>query len=77
MERRKGKWICQTCTFVSKAAHLSALKDYSLLIDSTITNQILRDFLNIQSASLANKLLFSMSLESKGKNKGKIHHLNF
>ncbi|MBO1513619.1 nuclease-related domain-containing protein [Metabacillus bambusae] len=77
MERRKGKWICQTCRFVSKDAHLTALKDYSLLIDSTITNQILRDFLNIQSTSVANKLLFSMALESKGTNKGKIHHLNF
>ncbi|QGQ48182.1 nuclease-related domain-containing protein [Metabacillus sediminilitoris] len=70
MERRKGKWICETCSFVSKDAHISALKDYSLLIDTTITNKKMRDFLKISSTSVANKLLFSLKLRSSGTNKG-------
>lgn len=74
MKRSKGKWICPKCSFVSKDAHLSALEDYSLLIDSTITNQKMRDFLNIQSTSIANKLLFSLKLESSGVKKGRIYY---
>ncbi|MGM0876413.1 MAG: nuclease-related domain-containing protein [Bacillota bacterium] len=77
LEIRKGKWICPKCSFVLKDAHLSALEDYSLLIDSTITNQEMRDFLNIQSRSVANKLLYSMKLESSGTNKGRVYFLNF
>lgn len=76
MKRSKGKWICSKCSFISKDAHLSALEDYSLLIDSTITNQKMREFLNIQSTSVANKLLFSLKLESSGTKRGKIYHLN-
>lgn len=65
--------FCTNCHFISKDAHLYALEDYFLLIDCTITNKQARDFLKIPSTKLANRILTSSNLNSKGINKGKIY----
>ncbi|MFC0270832.1 nuclease-related domain-containing protein [Metabacillus herbersteinensis] len=44
MNRKTSKWTCSACSFTSKDAHHDAIKDYSLLVSSTITNQELRNF---------------------------------
>ena len=75
MTRKNGVWICQSCFTKSTNAHLSSLLDYFLLINSTITNQQLREFLHISSASTANKLLKSMNLSNTGGTKGRVYHL--
>ncbi len=66
MVRTKGKWICPSCQFVSKNAHIQAIIDY-LLINTTITNQQCRDFLVISSEHIAKHLLRSMKLSYVGK----------
>jgi len=75
MERREAKWICSICQHKSKTAHIKSLNDYALLFGKEITNQKLREFLNVQSSSVAKKILSSMHLNSTGKNKGKIYYL--
>ncbi|QED49512.1 nuclease-related domain-containing protein [Cytobacillus dafuensis] len=76
MKRIYGTWFCSSCKEKDKTAHHQALLDYSLLIDSSITNQQFREFLCLSSADIAKKLLFSMNLPHSGSNKGRIYHLS-
>jgi ribosomal protein L37AE/L43A len=57
MNRLHGKWICSQCGAVSKGGHLSALKDYYLLISNEINNRQARDFLNVTSSDVVKQLL--------------------
>ncbi|MEB1806924.1 MAG: NERD domain-containing protein, partial [Bacillaceae bacterium] len=64
---RKGHgWICPHCHYHSIDAFLLSLDDYALLFAKTITNQELRNFLQIPSTSVASKLLASLDLKYTG-----------
>ncbi|MFC4320485.1 nuclease-related domain-containing protein [Litchfieldia salsa] len=76
MKRMLGKWCCDQCKYISKNAHVDSLKDYSLLVRPTITNEQLREFLQLPSRSIATSILKSLKLESSGKNKGIIYRFN-
>lgn len=66
MKRNKGIWVCGNCKNRSKDGHHLAIRDYSLLFGQTITNQELRSFLMLDSASVSQKLLKKMHLERRG-----------
>ncbi len=66
MKRVHGKWVCLTCKFSSKSAHLKALQDYFLLINSTITNHQVREYLHINSVAGANYILKKLNLPHQG-----------
>ncbi len=74
--RVKGNWYCPNCTKKDKKAHIQALNDYKLLFKATITNSELRDFLVLNSAPTANRLLHSMNLRYTGDNKSRVYHLD-
>jgi hypothetical protein len=76
MERFQGKWICSHCTYKSKNAHIQAIQDYALLIDTFITNREAREFLHLSSNSIAGKLLKAMKLESTGSYKDRKYILS-
>ncbi|MEH7235839.1 nuclease-related domain-containing protein [Bacillus sp. JJ1562] len=75
IERKRGYWYCESCCKKSRTAFIQSLQDYELLIKSTITNEELRDFLQISSGKLAFQLLKSMNLDKVGENKGRTYHL--
>lgn len=75
--RIHGSWHCKVCNLSYRDAHVAALKDYSLLISSTIKNDEARDFLRLSSPSTAKRLLQSLNLETSGGNKNKTYHLFF
>lgn len=56
MQRGHGTWVC-ACSLRDKYAHRSALYDYSLLIDREISAQEAADFLHLESADTARRLL--------------------
>ncbi|MGM7700913.1 nuclease-related domain-containing protein [Pseudalkalibacillus sp. Hm43] len=66
MKRVHGKWVCTDCNSSSKSAHLNALQDYFLLINPTITNQQVRDFLHINNVAGANYVLQQLHLPHQG-----------
>lgn len=66
MTRKWGIWVCSSCLFTSRDAHLTAIRDYILLIKPTITNRELRSFLQLESASTAARILNSLKLLSEG-----------
>ncbi|PLR91916.1 nuclease-related domain-containing protein [Bacillus sp. T33-2] len=74
MIRKRGTWFCPKCRAFCKDAHIQALNDYFLLINSSITNHGLRQFLHISSRVTAKKLLISMNLPHSGKNKGRVYY---
>ncbi|MCA1029570.1 NERD domain-containing protein [Bacillus timonensis] len=76
MERGFGRWICPKCGADSKDAHLEALQDYSFLIAEEISNREARAFLQIESESVARKLLVSMGLEVRGSNRDRSYNLS-
>ena len=76
MTREKRTWICANCNHSCGHAHIQALRDYHMLIGSTITNQQCRQFLNIKSTDLAKRILKASSVEHSGATKGRIYELN-
>ncbi|MCK6258497.1 NERD domain-containing protein [Fictibacillus sp. KIGAM418] len=77
MERVHGTWLCAQCLHTCKTAHIEALRDYSYLIQSTISNREARDFLKINSNPLASRILQSISTETEGNQRGRTYHLTF
>lgn len=77
MKRKWGMWVCGSCSFTSRDAHLLALRDYTLLIKSTITNRELREFLQLESISVAAKILSRLNLSYTGSTKARVYHLNW
>ncbi|MED3573719.1 nuclease-related domain-containing protein [Cytobacillus praedii] len=76
LARQHGTWFCSVCLEKCNHAHKAALNDYRLLISKTITNSQLRDFLNIESAATATRLLHSMKIPCSGVNKGRVYQLS-
>lgn len=74
MLRKYGHWHCLRCSWKSKDAHISALRDYSLLLSQQITNKQLRNFLHLESRKTALQILHSMNLHSTGATNNKTYH---
>ncbi|WP_423419532.1 hypothetical protein [Fictibacillus nanhaiensis] len=66
MKKGHRSWKCSKCGHTSKKAHIKALRDYCLLYHHSINNQQARDFLLVNSTSIASKLLVSMNLPYTG-----------
>lgn len=76
MERKHGSWICSKCNFKSKDAHVQAICDYFLLLDSKISNRKCCEFLHLSSPFIAHYLLSTMNLSHSGSNKGRFYFLS-
>jgi Nuclease-related domain len=72
----KGTWKCPHCRTCSKYAHIDAINDYLLLINSTISNRVLREFLHVPSRQKATRILASLNLSNTGSNKNRLFHLS-
>lgn len=70
-----GRWTCKHCNKHSKTAYVQALEDYYLLIKPTISNQELRDYLQIDSNAVAYQLLKKLDVKRTHKNKHCYYHL--
>jgi hypothetical protein len=75
MQRGRGRWICRECSVFSKDAHIESLDDYNLLINQSITNKELRNFLNLSSIHIASKLLISLNLPVTGETRNRSYNL--
>jgi len=70
LSKSRYNWICSNCNHKSKNAHLFSLEDFYFLYGQVITNNDLRNFLNIPSRHQAKRILQSVHLTSSGKNRG-------
>ncbi|WP_054636847.1 nuclease-related domain-containing protein [Thalassobacillus sp. C254] len=75
MTRARGKWMCFQCLHTSKDCYKETLHDYSLLINSTITNKKAREFLLVSSQTVMKSLLANANLSHSGATKGTLYHL--
>jgi ribosomal protein L37AE/L43A len=75
LKRIHGNWTCPICQIKTKNAHFDALKDYSLLFNTTITNSEAMDFLQVDSPYVCNRLLRSTSFSCTGSKKGRTYFL--
>lgn len=75
MMRIKGKWKCRVCHAKSEIAHRHSLQDYTLLVGERITNRVLRDFLQLESADVAKRILKKVAYLEQGKYKGRRYYL--
>ncbi len=74
MVRLRRKWFCEKCGCFDKNAHVEAVKDFFLLMNSTMSNKQFREFTHLTSVDMASKLLMRMNLPSSGANKGRVYH---
>ncbi|WP_044022634.1 nuclease-related domain-containing protein [Bacillus sp. SG-1] len=75
MIRLRGSWSCPSCKLTSTNAHHKAIKDFLYLMNPTISNQQTREFLKINSRTIASKLLKGMNLHCTGNTKGTYYSL--
>lgn len=76
MNRKNGNWKCNLCGYSSPDAHLPSLMDYTLLKKHTVTNKELRQFLGVESETIAHRILASMALEFTGITKNREYILS-
>lgn len=74
MKRVYGSWICQNCGLNDVNAHISAIEDYFLLVDTQLTNQNFREFTYLKSDQTAKRLLNKMNLPYKGILRGRFYY---
>jgi hypothetical protein len=70
----KHKWICNTCKFISKDAHIRAIYDYFLLFKPSFSNSEIRNFLNISSPRAVAYLLSFLKLPRVGYTSDTVYH---
>lgn len=70
MQRIFRAWGCTVCKYVSRTAHIQAIKDWFMLISDTMTNREWREFLHIPKDYTASRLLEDLPLEPCGVNRG-------
>lgn len=76
MKKIYGKWVCRTCHHHSRTAHIHALRDYALIIGTSISNRGIREFLQLPSKNIVNNIAKSMNLPHTGVGKARIYHLH-
>jgi hypothetical protein len=74
MQYNRKNWICPECPCTTKDAYLEAVNDYFLLINPSITNSELREFLQLPSRRSSTYLFTLLNLPSTGSKKGRIYH---
>ena len=67
-------WICPTCQFISKNAHVNAVDDYLLIIKPWFTNSEIRSFLNLPSSRAVTYLLSNLKLTRVGHTSDSVYH---
>lgn len=76
MLRKYRRWHCPHCSFISKDAHVQALKDFYLLISPTITNLQCREFLHLSDRKTAQFLLTSLNLSYSYIGRKRVYHFH-
>ncbi|PKG22088.1 hypothetical protein [Niallia nealsonii] len=76
LERINASWYCPLCKSKNKNEHIHALKDYYYLFGKTINNKQVREFLHIQSSSLATRIMSKIELKKKGTRKDNEYYLD-
>ncbi|WP_125553476.1 hypothetical protein [Salibacterium salarium] len=69
-------WKCAVCGHCSKNAHIKALIDYSLLFQTTITNEQSCHFLGLPSRKTETRILRSLELKHNHKHQGRTYDLS-
>jgi hypothetical protein len=70
----RHKWICNTCKFIAKDAHIKAIYDYFLIFKPWFTNCEIRNFLNISSPRAVGYLLSFLDLPRLGYTSDTVYH---
>lgn len=74
--KQKQKWKCMSCGHLSRAANITALRDYYLMYGPAITNKKCRDFLLLKSELTARRLLHTVCDYFEGENKARTYYLS-
>lgn len=75
MQRIHGKWKCPNCFLLSVDAHIQALLDYALLINTEITMSELKRFLRIENNHIIRVLIRNMNLQGTGNTQSRTYNL--
>ncbi|GHI00286.1 nuclease-related domain-containing protein [Neobacillus kokaensis] len=73
MTYHRMNWLCPYCQFVSKDAHLKAIKDHFLIYNTPLTNSKIRTFLHLPNTRITTHILSSVHLPHSGVSKGRIY----
>lgn len=71
-----SKMYCPKCEFISEDSYLTAINDYSLLLNREAKNSELRDFLQIDSPHIVKRLMHREGFAFIGNTNGRKYLLN-
>ncbi|PLR75422.1 NERD nuclease [Bacillus sp. V3-13] len=71
------KWFCPSCHNHLPDAHVQAINDYFLLINSTATNQQICSFLHLNSRHITKRLLTNLAIPHSGTGKARVYYSPF
>lgn len=66
VRRNNGKWVCDLCKGSFSDSHIYTLMDYRFHVSPSISNKQFRQFSNLESTSIASKILQRMNFQSTG-----------
>lgn len=74
MKYYRHKWICPTCQFISKDAHIRAIDDYCLIYRPWFTNSEIRNFLHLPSPRTVSYFLSFLNFTRIGHTSDSVYH---
>lgn len=77
MRKLPRSWICPHCGSESKTAHIQAIHDFCMLINTDITNETCRDFLNIQDSKTSSRILNGMDILKSGSKQKRFYYFDY
>jgi hypothetical protein len=77
MIKLQRTWKCSQCYATFSDAHLQAMKDYALLVNISVTNRDIKDFLQLSSRDVARRLLQKINVPYEGAGRYRKYKLIF
>ncbi|TFB22947.1 NERD domain-containing protein [Filobacillus milosensis] len=76
VDRKWGTWYCLRCDKGDRNAHIGGLRDYSLLVNETISNSEAQDFLAVKNREVIKQIFKNLQLPRTGVGKGTRYNLS-
>jgi hypothetical protein len=74
MKYNRHKWLCPSCQFISKDAHIRAIDDYCLIYKPWFTNSEIRKFLHLPTPRNVTYFLTFLNFTRAGHTSDSVYH---
>jgi hypothetical protein len=77
MVKMRRTWKCTQCYATSPDAHIQAMRDCALLVNTSVANRDIKEFLQLHSSDTTKKLLRKLNVPYEGEGRARKYTLTF